>query len=119
MRKINFSDKFNKFADTWSPKVIAEMNNYQFKLVKIKNDFVWHQHSDTDEVFIVIEGQIHIEFTDQTIELNSGEMIVVPKGVKHKPLAKKEAKIMLIEPKDVLNTGDVINNLTAQNDQWI
>ena len=119
MRKINFSDKFNKFADTWSPKVIAEMNNYQFKLVKIKNDFVWHQHSNTDEVFIVIEGQIHIEFIDQTIELNSGEMIVVPKGVKHKPLAKKEAKIMLIEPKGVLNTGDVINDLTAQNDQWI
>ena len=98
---------------------IRDRNNYQFKLVKIKNDFVWHQHSDTDEVFIVIEGQIHIEFTDQTIELNSGEMLVVPKGVKHKPLAKKEAKIMLIEPKDVLNTGDVINDLTAQNDQWI
>ena len=79
MKKINFKSKFQKFEDHWSPKVIAEMNDYQFKLVKIEKDFIWHQHEDTDEVFIVIEGKIFIEFEDETMEINEGEMIVVPK----------------------------------------
>ena len=96
MKKINFKSKFQKFEDHWSPKVIAEMNDYQFKLVKIEKDFIWHQHDDTDEVFIVIEGKISIEFEDETVEINEGEMIVV---VKHK-FAEEEAKIMLIEPTD-------------------
>ena len=111
--------KFDKFHEQWSPKIIAEMNDYQFKLVKIKNDFIWHQHEDTDEVFIVIEGKISIEFENETIEINEGEMIVVPKGKKHRPFAKKEAKIMLIEPRGVVNTGNIENELTAPNDQWI
>jgi len=119
MKKINFSRKFDKFSDHWSPKVIAEMNDYQFKLVKIKDDFIWHKHEDTDEVFIVIEGEISIQFEDETIDLKSGEMLVVPKGVKHRPHAKKEASIMLVEPKGVLNTGDEIDKLTAPNDEWI
>ena len=119
MKKINLKSKFKEFNETWSPKVIAEMNNYQFKLVKIKNDFVWHKHKDTDEVFIVIEGKINIEFEDQIVELNAGEMIVVPKGKKHKPYATEEAKIMLIEPRGIINTGDIKNDLTAKNDQWI
>ena len=119
MKKINLKSKFKEFNETWSPKVIAEMNNYQFKLVKIKDEFVWHKHKDTDEVFIVIEGKINIEFEDQIVELNAGEMIVVPKGKKHKPYADKEAKIMIIEPKGVINTGDVTNDLTAKNDQWV
>ena len=119
MKKINFKSKFSKFNDLWSPKVIAEMNNYQFKLVKIKNDFVWHKHNDTDEVFIVIEGRIYIEFEDETIEINEGEMIVVPKGTKHKPYANEEAKIMLVEPSGVMNTGDNEGDLTAPNDEWV
>ena len=119
MKKINFKKKFNKFKDLWSPKVIAEMNNYQFKLVKIKDDFIWHMHDDTDEVFIVIEGEIFIEFEDETINLTSGEMIVVPKGTKHRPYANEEAKIMLVEPIGVVNTGDQKDDLTAPNDQWI
>ena len=119
MKKINFKQKLNKFKDQWSPKVIAEMNNYQFKLVKVKNDFIWHQHDDTDEVFIVIEGKISIEFEDETVEINEGEMIVVPKGVKHKPFAEEEAKIMLIEPTGTVNTGEIEDKLTAPNDQWI
>ncbi len=119
MKKINLKSKFKEFNETWSPKVIAEMNNYQFKLVKIKNDFVWHKHKDTDEVFIVIDGKINIEFEDQIVELNAGEMIVVPKGKKHKPYATEEAKIMLIEPRGIINTGDIKNDLTAKNDQWI
>ena len=119
MKKINLKSKFKEFSDQWSPKVVEEMNDYQFKLVKIENDFAWHKHEDTDETFLVIEGKMGIEFEDETVELNEGEMIVVPKGKKHKPYADKEAKIMLIEPKGVSNTGDITNDLTAKNDQWI
>lgn len=119
MKKINFKSKFEKFNDHWSPKVIAEMNNYQFKLAKIKDDFIWHEHNDTDEAFIVINGVIWIEFKDETIQINAGEMIVVPKGTKHRPYAKEEAQIMLVEPKGVVNTGDIESDLTALNDQWI
>ena len=119
MKKINFTSKFSKFTDQWSPKVIAQMNDYQFKLVKIENDFTWHKHDDTDEVFIVLEGQIFIEFENEIIEINEGEMLVVPAGIKHKPFAEREAKIMLVEPSGVANTGDNEGELTAPNDQWI
>ena len=119
MKKINIKSKFEKFSDIWAPKVIAEMNNYQFKLVKIKNDFVWHQHEDTDEVFFVIEGKMNIEFEERTVELNEGEMLVVPKGRKHKPFAENQAKIMLVEPKGVVNTGDQESELTVQTDDWV
>ena len=95
------------------------MNDCQFKLVKIKDDFVWHQHSDSDEVFIVLEGNMSIEFEDKTVELSEGEMLVVNKGHKHKPFAKKECMIMLFEPKVVVNTGDTTSSLTASNDVWI
>ena len=119
MKKINLKSKFQKFTDQWSPKVIEEMNDYQFKLVKIENDFTWHKHENTDETFLVIEGKMGIEFEDQTVELSEGEMIVIPKGKKHKPYADKEAKIMIIEPKGVTNTGDITNDFTAENDQWV
>jgi len=119
MKKINLKSKFQKFKDQWSPKVIEEMNDYQFKLVKIENDFIWHKHEDTDETFFVIEGKMGIEFENETVELNEGEMIVIPKGKKHKPYANKEAKIMLIEPKGVNNTGDTRNDFTVENDQWV
>jgi mannose-6-phosphate isomerase-like protein (cupin superfamily) len=111
-------EKLSSFSDHWSPKVIAEMNDYQFKLVKIKGDFIWHNHADTDEVFIVIEGSMCIEFEDRTIELSEGEMYVVPKGVNHKPYAQEECKIMLVEPRNVVNTGDKEDDLTASNDIW-
>ena len=101
-KHVNLYAKFDKFVEHWSPKVIAEMNDYQFKLVKIKGEFVKHQHPETDEVFIVIEGRMNIEFESETIEIKSGEMIVVPKGVVHKPFADKECKVMLIEPRGVL-----------------
>ena len=119
MKKINLKSKFQKFTDQWSPKVIEEMNDYQFKLVKIENDFTWHKHDDTDETFLVIEGKMGIEFEDQTVELSEGEMIVIPKGKKHKPFATEEAKIMLVEPRGIINTGDIESDLTALNDQWI
>ena len=119
MKKINLASKYNKINEYWSPKVVAEMNDYQFKLAKIKNDFIWHSHEDTDETFIVMEGKIYIEFEDETVELFEGEMIVVPKGKKHRPYADEEAKIMLIEPKGVRNTGDIVSDLTSDDNQWI
>ena len=119
MKKINFRKKFEKFSEHWSPKVIAELNDYQFKLVKIKDDFVWHNHQHTDEAFIVINGTIYIEFENKIEEINEGEMIIVPKGINHKPFAKNEAEIMIIEPRGVINTGQVNDKLTAPNDEWI
>ena len=119
MKKINFLEKFSKFNELWSPKVISEINDYQFKLAKIKNDFIWQSHEETDETFIVIKGSMSIEFENETIKLNEGEMIVVPKGKKHRPFADEEAKIMLIEPRGTLNTGDIVSDLTSDNDQWI
>ena len=119
MKKINLISKYKKITEHWSPKVVAEMNDYQFKLAKIKNDFIWHSHEDTDETFIVIEGKIYIEFEDETVELSEGEMIVVPKGKKHRPYTDEEAKIMLIEPKGVRNTGDIVSDLTSVDNQWI
>ncbi|NEQ98177.1 MAG: cupin domain-containing protein [Cyanothece sp. SIO2G6] len=116
---INFAEKFSKFNEHWSPRVVAEMNDYQFKLVKIQGDFVWHDHSDTDEVFVVIEGELDIEFRDGKVTLGAGEMYVIPKGIEHKPFAKNECKMMLIEPRGVVNTGDVSSDLTAQNDVWV
>ena len=119
MRKINLKDKLSMFSEYWSPKIVAEMNDYHIKLVKIKGDFVWHNHDDTDETFIVIEGKMKIEFEDKTVELNEGEMYVIPKGVNHKPFAEEECKIMIIEPSGVVNTGNIESDLTASNDAWI
>ena len=119
MSKVNFRDKLSKFSDQWTPKVIAEMNDYQFKLVKIEGDFVWHEHDDTDEAFIVIEGSMRIEFEDGSVELEEGEMYVVPKGVRHKPCADSECKVMLVEPRGVVNTGDSDSDMTAPNDEWV
>jgi len=118
-KPINLLEKFSKFSEHWSPKVIAEMNDYQFKLAKIQNEFTWHKHEDTDEVFLVIEGSMTIEFRDDKVELSAGEMYVVPKGVEHKPFAKEECKIMFIEPQGVKNTGDSGGELTAENDVWL
>jgi mannose-6-phosphate isomerase-like protein (cupin superfamily) len=116
---INFNDKFSRFSEHWSPRVIAEMNDYQFKLVKVQGEFVWHHHADTDEVFIVIDGQLTLRFRDGEVVLRPGEMYVVPKGVEHQPVAEQECKLMLIEPRGVVNTGDAGGALTAKNDVWI
>lgn len=119
-KSINFADKLSLFAEQWSPKVVAEMNDYQFKLVKLEGDFVWHDHQDTDETFIVLKGSLRIDFRDGYVNLPEGEMYVVPKGVEHKPYAENEAEVMLIEPKGVLNTGDgEISERTATNDVWV
>jgi mannose-6-phosphate isomerase-like protein (cupin superfamily) len=116
---INLAEKFTKFDEYWSPRVIAEMNDYQFKLVKVLGEFVWHDHADTDEVFFVIDGELKIEFRDGAVTLRGGEMCVIPRGVEHKPRAEQECKIMLVEPSGVVNTGDVGGELTAANDVWV
>jgi mannose-6-phosphate isomerase-like protein (cupin superfamily) len=117
---INFNEKFSLFQEQWKPKVIAELNNYQFKIAKIKGDFIWHSHSDTDEAFIVISGKLRIDFRDGAVTIEQGEMFIVPKGVEHKPYAEKEVKLMLIEPGEVKNTGDeVVHEMTAENNVWI
>lgn len=108
------------FSEQWQPKVVAEMNDYQFKVARLEGDFVWHSHADTDETFIVLEGSLRIDFRDGAVELGAGEMFVVPKGKEHKPFAANEVKVMLIEPRGVVNTGDEDQGeRTAQNDVWI
>jgi mannose-6-phosphate isomerase-like protein (cupin superfamily) len=116
---INFAKKFGLFDKQWQPKVIAEMNDYQFKVVKLKGDFIWHDHQHTDETFIVIDGVLRIDFRDGSVLVSAGEMFVVPKGTEHKPYAEREVRLLLIEPRGVVNTGDAGGERTAQNDVWI
>jgi mannose-6-phosphate isomerase-like protein (cupin superfamily) len=116
---INFRQKFALFAGAWQPRVVAEMNDYQFKLVRLEGDFVWHAHAETDEAFIVLEGRLRIDFRDGAVELAAGEMFVVPKGVEHKPFADGEAKVLLVEPRGVVNTGQATGEWTARNDVWV
>ena len=117
--KINLKEKLSKFTQYWSPRIIAEMNDYQFKIAKIKGEFIWHDHKDTDETFIVIEGTMCIKFRDDIVELSEGEMFVVPKGVEHKPCAVHECKILVVEPRGVINTGDAGGDLTITEDVWV
>lgn len=116
---INFAEKLTRIPDQWHPRVIAELNDYQFKLVRIEGDFVWHHHQDTDEAFLVLDGTLRIDFRDGAVTIGSGEMFVVPKGVEHKPFAALEVKLLLIEPSGVRNTGNEGGQRTAPNDIWI
>ena len=116
---INFREKLANFSEHWSPKIIAQMNDYHFKIAKVQGDFVWHDHPETDEVFLVLKGQLEIQFRDGGVVLNEGEMFVVLKGIEHKPVAHEECHILLVEPAGTVNTGDVVNERTAANDVWI
>lgn len=117
---INLKEKFSKFTERWSPKIIAQMNDYHFKLAKVQGEFVWHDHPETDEVFIVVEGRLDILFRGGRVSLHEGEMFVVPKGIEHKPAAEQECHILLIEPAGTVNTGDAKDtSLTAPNNIWI
>lgn len=116
---VNLAQKLALFTDQWQPRVIAEMNNYQFKLVKLQGDFIWHDHKDTDETFLVLEGSLRIDFRDGAVHIGPGEMYVVPKGVEHKPYAEHEVQLLLIEPRGVMNTGDAGGERTAANDVWV
>lgn len=117
---VNLQQKLTKFSEHWSPKIIAQLNDYHLKLAKVQGEFVWHDHPETDEVFLIVKGELTILFRDGEVKLNEGEMFVVPKGVEHKPVAENECHIMLIEPAGTVNTGDSEkSNLTAPNDVWI
>lgn len=116
---INLRHRLSRFSDHWSPKVIAELNDYQIKLVKLEGEFVWHQHDDTDELFFCLEGALIIELPGDSVSLREGEMFVVPKGVEHRPVATVECHVMLIEPKGAINTGSEGGDLTAPDNQWI
>lgn len=116
---INLARKFALFTDQWQPRVVAEMNELQFKIVRLEGDFLWHHHPETDEAFLVLEGTLRLDFRDGAVRLGPGEMFVVPKGVEHKPCAESEVKLMLIEPRGILNTGHEGGERTAQNDMWV
>jgi len=119
LKSINLQEKLSGFTDQWAPKIIAQMNDYHFKLARIQGDFIWHKHEDTDEVFIVIDGELSIAFREGTVNLKAGEMMVVPKGVEHKPFAENECKTMLIEPAGTVNTGNAGGERTVKEDIWI
>ena len=119
LNAINLQQKFSLFSEQWRPKVIAQMNDYQFKLVKLQGDFIWHDHKDTDETFFVVEGNLRIDFRDGAVQVGPGEMFIVPKGIEHKPYAEHEVKLMLIEPCGVKNTGHQGGERTAPDDVWI
>ena len=116
---VNLAQKLSLLNEQWSPRVVAEMNDYQFKLVKLEGDFVWHAHAETDEVFLVVSGEMEIAMRDRTVALRQGEMFVVPKGVEHRPHAARECSVLLIEPRGVVNTGDAGGPRTVPNDVWI
>lgn len=116
---INLIRKLDLIAEQWSPRVVAEMNDYQFKVARLQGDFIWHAHAETDEAFLVLDGQLRLDFRDGSVTLGSGELYVVPKGVEHKPYAEDEVKLLLIEPRGVLNTGAEGGERTAINDLWI
>jgi len=116
---LNLQQKLKLIDEVWSPRIIAEMNDYQFKLVKVQGEFVWHDHPDTDETFIVLEGRLRIDFRDSHVMVNAGEMYVVAAGVEHRPSAETEVSMLLIEPRGVVNTGASGGELTARGDQWI
>ncbi len=116
---INFADKFTLITEQWSPRVVAEMNDYQFKLAKLEGEFIWHAHAETDETFVVVKGRLVIEFRDGLVTVEEGEMVVVPAGVEHRPVAAVECHILLIEPRGVVNTGDAGGERTAANDVWV
>ncbi len=118
--KINISDKFSKLqAGDYAVGLIAKMNDYEFKIVKFKGDFVWHSHPETDETFIILEGVLVMNFRDRKVEVHAGEMIVIPKGVEHKPSSEQGYKALLIEPEGVANTGNVQDQITIAKVEWV
>lgn len=116
---VNLSAKLSALSEQWSPRVIARMNDYYFKLVKLEGDFVWHHHDDTDETFIVLEGEMWIEFDDGRVDMKTGELFVVPRGIHHRPHAETECHVLLVEPAGVVNTGTAGGEMTAETDRWI
>lgn len=119
INKINFGEKLGLFTDQWSPRIIAQMNDLHFKLARIEGEFVWHSHPETDEVFIVIDGEFEMQLRDGSLTLQAGEMCVVPRGVEHRPVAESECAILLVESAGTVNTGDAGGEMTEKDVEWI
>ena len=115
-RVVDLAERLSQFSEHWSPKVVARLNDYDVKLVKLQGDFVWHAHEDTDELFLVLDGSLTIELRDGDVVLGPGQLVVVPRGVEHRPVAEGEVHVMLVEPAGVVNTGDAGGPLTARYD---
>jgi mannose-6-phosphate isomerase-like protein (cupin superfamily) len=116
---VNISEKFSLINEQWDPKIIAQLNDYHFKIAKIEGEFVWHSHPETDEVFLVVEGELVIHLREAELKLEKGEMCVIPKGVEHRPAADTECQIMMVEPAGTLNTGDAGGDRTVEETAWI
>ena len=116
---VNLAEKFTKFSEQQSPKVVAQVNEYHVKIARIQGEFVWHHHPETDEMFLVIEGTMQIEFRDHGVRLDKGELFVVPRGIEHKPIADEECQIVLFEPAGTVNTGDSGGDMTVSDVPWI
>ena len=112
MNKVNIDEKLSLFSEYWNPKIVGELNGQYIKLVKFKDEFVWHKHDNEDEMFYVLKGKFNMEYRDKTLEINENEFVIVPKGVEHRPVAPEEVSVMLFEPKTILNTGDTRNEFT-------
>ena len=119
MEKINLIQKFSLFHEYWQPKIVGEMNDTYIKVVKLKGEFVWHQHENEAELFLVIKGRLRILLRDGMVDLEPGELVIIPKGVEHCPVADEEVQVVLIESKTTLNTGDIQNERTVENPEWI
>ena len=119
MEKVNLADKFSLFQDYWRPRIVGELNDSYLKLVKLKGEFVWHRHEAEDELFLVVKGRLLIRLRDRDIWLEAGEFVVIPKGVEHLPVAEDEVQVLLLEPKSTLNTGNVQNERTVSDLEWI
>ena len=119
MKAINISEKLKLFNEHWTPKKIGELNGQQLLLAKLKGEFIWHTHEKEDELFFIIKGHLTIEFRDKKIELNDGELCIIPKGVEHKPIAKEEVHVLLFEPLAIKHTGNVVSNLTVETFETI
>ena len=119
MDTINLNQKFALFQDYWSPKIAGELNDSYIKLAKLKGEFVWHQHENEDELFLVVKGQLLIKLRDRDIHLKEGEFVIIPKGVEHLPIAEEEVHVLLLEPKSTLNTGNVQSERTVNDLEWI
>ena len=119
MNKINLAEKFGLFNEYWSPKIVGELNGSYIKLAKLKGEFDWHHHENEEEMFLVVKGELIIKFRDKDVAISVGEFIVIPRGVEHLPVAPEEVHVMLIEPKETLNTGNIINEKTKQVIDWI
>ena len=119
MEVINLNKKFDLFEDHWNPRIIGELNGQEVKLAKVKGEFVWHSHQLEDELFYILKGNLIIEFRDKTVELKPGEMLIIPRGVEHRPIAKEEVHLMLFEPASTKHTGEVKHELTVEKYQRI